>query len=81
MQVAGVKQRDCHSIVIHYLLKGDCDYKKAVCKHNDEEWNRIFLDIIGRQDKLTPEVEDKDVAVRKADLGQDIRSFISYAVY
>jgi type II restriction/modification system DNA methylase subunit YeeA len=32
------------------------------------------------QDELTPEVEDKDVTVRKADLSRDIRSFISYAV-
>lgn len=32
------------------------------------------------QDELTPEVEDKDVTVRKADLVRDIRSFISYAV-
>ena len=32
------------------------------------------------QDELTPEVEDKDITVRKADLGRDIRSFISYAV-
>ena len=42
--------------------------------------NRIFIDIYGLQDELTPEVEDKDVTVRKADLGRDIRSFISYAV-
>ena len=34
----------------------------------------------GLQDELTPEVEDKDVTVRRADLGRDIRSFISYAV-
>ena len=32
------------------------------------------------QEELTPEVEDKDVTVRRADLGRDIRSFISYAV-
>jgi type II restriction/modification system DNA methylase subunit YeeA len=32
------------------------------------------------QDELTPDVADKDVTVRKADLGRDIRSFISYAV-
>lgn len=32
------------------------------------------------QNELTPEVEDKDVTVRRADLGRDIRSFISYAV-
>lgn len=49
-------------------------------KANEEELNRIFIDIYGLQDELTPEVEDKDVTVRKADLGRDIRSFISYAV-
>lgn len=32
------------------------------------------------QDELTPEVEDKDVTVRKADLQRDIKSLISYAV-
>ena len=32
------------------------------------------------QDELTPEVEDKDVTVRKADLSREIRSLISYAV-
>lgn len=49
-------------------------------KKNEEELNRLFIDIYGLQDELTPEVEDKDVTVRKADLGRDIRSFISYAV-
>lgn len=49
-------------------------------KDNEEELNRIFIDVYGLQDELTPEVEDKDVTVRKADLGRDIRSFISYAV-
>ena len=32
------------------------------------------------QDELTPEVEDKDVTIRKADLERDIKSFISYAI-
>ena len=49
-------------------------------KANEEELNRIFIDIYGLQDELTPEVEDKDVTVRKADLGREIRSFISYTV-
>ena len=49
-------------------------------KENEEELNRIFIDIYGLQDELTPEVEDKDVTVRRADLQRDIRSFISYAV-
>ncbi len=49
-------------------------------KSNEEELNCIFIDIYGLQDELIPEVEDKDVTVRKADLARDIRSFISYAV-
>lgn len=49
-------------------------------KANEEDLNRIFIDIYGLQNELTPEVEDKDVTVRKADLSRDIRSFISYAV-
>lgn len=57
-----------------------CNNRFAQLKANEEELNRIFIDIYGLQDELTPEVEDKDVTVRKADLGRDIRSFISYAV-
>lgn len=49
-------------------------------KSNEEELNRIFIDIYGLHDELTPEVEDNDVTVRRADLGREIRSLISYAV-
>lgn len=49
-------------------------------KENEEELNRIFIEIYGLQNELTPEIEDKDVTVRKADFGRDIRSLISYAV-
>lgn len=34
-------------------------------KDNEEELNRIFIDIYGLQDELTPEVADKDVTVHK----------------
>ena len=60
--------------------QAECDDRFNQLKANEEELNRIFIDIYGLQDELTPEVEDKDVTVRKADLGRDIRSFISYAV-
>ncbi len=60
--------------------KTECDDRFNQLKTNEEELNRIFIDIYGLQDELTPEVEDKDVTVRKVDLGRDIRSFISYAV-
>lgn len=57
-----------------------CQLRFDTLKANEEELNRIFIEIYGLQDELTPEVEDKDVTVRKADLGRDIRSLISYAV-
>lgn len=60
--------------------QNECDTRFNQLKANEEELNRIFIDIYGLQDELTPEVEDKDVTVRKADMGRDIRSFISYAV-
>ena len=52
----------------------------AKLKANEEKLNHIFIEIYGLQDELTPEVEDKDVTVRKADLQRDIKSLISYAV-
>ena len=77
----------------HPLLNGERTVKAAFdkwereteerfnsLKANEEELNRIFIDIYGLQDELTPEVEDKDVTVRKADLSRDIKSLISYAV-
>jgi type II restriction/modification system DNA methylase subunit YeeA len=49
-------------------------------KANEEELNRLFIEIYGLQDELTPEVEDKDITIRKANLNRDIRSFVSYGV-
>ena len=70
-----VKIRDRYEI-----WQRECNDRFAKLKANEEELNRIFIDIYGLQDELTPEVEDKDVTVRRADLGRDIRSLISYAV-
>lgn len=58
----------------------ECDDRFSKLRANEEELNRIFIDIYGLQDELTPEVEDKDVTVRKADLQRDIKSLLSYAV-
>lgn len=58
----------------------ECEERFNTLKANEEELNRIFIDIYGLQDELTPEVEDKDVTVRKADLQRDIKSLVSYAV-
>lgn len=60
--------------------QSECDARFNQLKANEEELNRIFIDIYGLQDELTPDVADKDVTVRKADLQREIKSLISYAV-
>ena len=73
--------RNPHLIKDCYIQWGtDCNLRFETLKRNEEELNRIFIDIYGLQDELTPEVDDKDVTVRKADLQRDIKSLISYAV-
>lgn len=57
-----------------------CEDRFNKLKVNEEELNRIFIGIYGLQEELSPEVEAKDITVRKADLGRDIRSLISYAI-
>lgn len=64
----------------YHLWEEQCYKRFNRLKENEEELNRIFIEIYGLQDELTPEVEDKDVTVRKADLERDVKSFISYAV-
>ncbi|MFD1392905.1 BREX-1 system adenine-specific DNA-methyltransferase PglX [Lacticaseibacillus jixianensis] len=49
-------------------------------KSNEEELNRIFIDLYELNDELTPEVADKDVSVRRADRPRDIKSFLSYFI-
>lgn len=66
--------------VIFDNWKNECTSNFEKLKYNEEMLNRIFIDIYGLQDELTPEVEDKDITIRKADRERDIKSFISYAV-
>ena len=81
--INGVEQ-DIHQVPLlqlHYAAwERECRERFNQLKANEEELNRIFIEIYGLQDELTPEVEDKDVTVRLADRGRDIRSFISYLI-
>ena len=45
--------------------KQECEDRFQQLKANEEELNRIFIDIYGLQDELTPEVADKDVTVHR----------------
>lgn len=53
-----------HAISEAYSLwKRECNERFNQLKLNEEELNRIFIDIYGLQDELDPYVEDKDVTV------------------
>ena len=60
--------------------EAECEARFNQLTPNEEELNRIFIEIYGLQDELTPEVEDRDVTVRKAELQREIKSLISYAI-
>ena len=62
------------------LWKKESSTRFEKLKAIEEKLNKIFIDIYGLQDDLSPEEDDKNVTVRKADLGRDIRSLISYSI-
>ena len=74
------KSKDYEFNDVFRIWETECDEEFKQLKYNEEELNRIFIDIYGLQDELTYEVLDKDITIRKADRERDIRSFISYAV-
>ena len=45
--------------------RSECEQRFSQLKANEEELNRIFIDIYGLQDELTPEVADKDITVHR----------------
>ncbi|GEM49169.1 BREX-1 system adenine-specific DNA-methyltransferase PglX [Deinococcus cellulosilyticus] len=58
-------------------LSSDAFYE---LKRLEEENNRYWIDAYGLQDELTPEVPEEQITIRKADLGRDVKSLLSYAV-
>lgn len=69
------KVQDCFNKWKKYKQE---QFKKL--KANEEELNRLFIEIYGLQDEMTPEVDDKDITVALADELRDIKSLLSYAV-
>ena len=45
--------------------QAECEERFQQLKKNEEELNRIFIDIYGLQDELTPDVADKDITVHR----------------
>lgn len=58
----------------------ECGDRFIQLKNNEEELNRIFIDIYGLNNEIAPIVSDEDISIRIADLQRDIKTFISYAI-
>ena len=72
---------DSHRLEDCYVeWQSECEKRFQQLKASEEELNRVLIDIYGLQNELTPDIEDKDVTIRRADKQRDIRSFISYVV-
>ena len=71
----GILLSECYQI-----WESECADRFNHLKSNEEELNRLFIDIYGLQDELSPEVDDKDVTVRLAEANRDVKGLISYAV-
>lgn len=60
----------------------ECEQRFLGLKANEEELNRIFIDIYGLQDELTPEVLEKDVTVHRVyDSKEDVPESMKGSAY
>lgn len=51
--------------IAYAAWRQECEERFQQLKKNEEELNRIFIDIYGLQDELTPDVADKDITVHR----------------
>ncbi|MBD7913944.1 BREX-1 system adenine-specific DNA-methyltransferase PglX [Clostridium sp. Sa3CUN1] len=51
-----------------------------IIKNNEEVLNKIFIEIYGLEKDITPEVEEKHITIRRADVDTDIKSLLSYFI-
>ena len=80
-QFAKSRMEKLSSLGWHYeRWSEECQARFNVIKADEEELNRIFINIYGLEGELTPEVEDGAVTVRLADRERDVKSLISYLV-
>ena len=71
---------NCQIETVFSQWKNKTNERFEQVKHNEETLNQIFIDIYGLQADLTSMVDERYISIRKADLGREIRSFISYAI-
>ena len=66
----------------YYSWVSECEQRFLELKANEEELNRIFIDIYGLQDELTPEVLERDVTVHRVfDSKEDVPESMKGSAY
>lgn len=60
--------------------RDDCENRYNILRCNEEQINRIVIDLYDLANEVPFQVEEENITVRKADLGREIRSLISYAI-
>lgn len=80
-QFAEGRMEKLGNLAWHYARwEKECQDRLNTLKEDEEELNRIFIDIYGLEKELKPDVEKKDVTIRLADRERDVKSLISYLV-
>lgn len=80
LKLSNIGQKQYKLSSVFNIWETECEENFKKLKSNEEKLNRIFINIYGLQDELTPQVEDKDITIRKADRTRETKSLISYAV-
>jgi len=57
-----------------------CNERFDTLKMCEEQLNDIFINVYGMKNEISPQIEDRDISVRHANLQRDIKSLISYSV-
>ena len=82
--VKGCNMREAGEAVLleelYLQWEHECNDRYSKLKQNEEKLNQLFIEIFEVHDEVSPDVLDKHVTVRQADIQRDIRSLISYAV-
>lgn len=62
------------------ILEKHAENQFRQLQQNEEELNKILIELYDLQGELAPEVSDKEVTIRRADRVRDTKSFLSYCI-
>lgn len=79
---------ECHPLVgksdriedAYNIWEQECEERYLKVKHNEEELNRIFINIYQLEDELSPNIDEDGITINKADRQRDVKGLLSYAV-